>query len=62
MSDPVDIPEKVTPLGPGDPVEVHPAMGSTFAERKAAREGKTDAKQVENAENKAVTRKRTSRK
>lgn len=56
--------DKVTPLGPGDPEEAvaWSVMGSTFAERKAAREGKTDAKQVENAENKAVTRKRTSRK
>jgi hypothetical protein len=53
----VDLPERATPLEPGEPVEM-PAvsqMGGTFAERKAARE-ELDAKAVSGskAENKSV--------
>lgn len=45
----VDLPEKVTPLEPQEPVKVPSAMGATFAERKAAR-----SKAVKSAENKSV--------
>lgn len=51
-SEPVTgVPDKATPLQPGEPVTVPSAMGATFAERKAARE-----KAVQDGENKAVTR------
>lgn len=33
----VDIPEKATPVEPGESVVVPVALGATFAERKAAR-------------------------
>lgn len=49
MSDPIDVPEKAIPLKPGVPLRVPSALGSTFAERKAARE-----KAIQAAENKAV--------
>lgn len=61
----VDLPEKVTPVEPGEPVEAFDVRsGGTFAERKAAREkaAKPDEKAVEKAENKSVSRKRTSSK
>jgi hypothetical protein len=69
---PVDVPAgDAVPLGPLEPV-VHPqlsVMGSTLAERKAAREAaeaKASGKQVDEdsagVEDKAVSRKRTSRK
>lgn len=71
MSDAVDLPEgKARPLGPGDPEDTGPGlsqMGSTLAERKAAREKlgaeqEAEEKAVEKAENKSVPRKRASRK
>ena len=46
----VDIPDKATPLQPGDPVRVPSAGGSTFAERKAAR-----TKAIQDAENKSIS-------
>lgn len=66
----VDVPKgRATPLGPGDPVEYPPLsqMGSTFAERKAAREAaeaKAQGKSVssDEVEDKAVSGKRTTRK
>jgi len=76
MSDPVDLPGKATPYGPGDPVEAFDvaASGGTFAERKAAREAadeadeqaddkaaKSKAVKGDDAENKAVGRKQTTR-
>lgn len=58
----VDLPQKATPLEPGEPVEAFDVRsGGTFAERKAARE-KSGEKAVEKAENKSVSRKRTARK
>lgn len=56
-SKPVEVPQKVTPLEPAEPVEMPAAMGSTFAERAAAR-----GKAVEQAENKSVTSSKTRRK
>ena len=46
------IPEKATPLEPGEPVQMPSALGATFAERKKAREAATKA--VQESENKAV--------
>lgn len=45
------IPTKAVPLEPGEPVVMPAAVGSTFAERKAAR-----LKAIQSAENKAVKR------
>lgn len=65
MTESTDIPQKATPLGPGEPVPAHDvSSGGTFAERKAARESaesKAVEKDDELVENKAV-RKRASRK
>lgn len=65
MSDAVDLPDKVTPIEPGEPVEafaVH-TQPSTFAERKAAREA-AEGKVVDQAaaEDKAVKPRSTRRK
>jgi len=51
-SSPVDVPEKATPVKPTPQVPSPAIFGATFAERRAAREGKqiTGAQ----AENKAV--------
>jgi len=45
---PVEIPERATPLEPGEPQVVPATNGSTFAERAKAR------KAVQDGENKAV--------
>jgi hypothetical protein len=65
MADPVEIPEKVTPLAAGEPVPAFDVRsGNTFADRKAAREKASKAVESddEGTENKAVSRKRTSKK
>ena len=43
-----DVPEKATPLEPGEPQVVPSVMGATFAERAKA------SKAIQGAENKAV--------
>ena len=53
---PVDLdPDKVTPVAPAEPVPAPQFLGSTFAERRAAREA-AEGKQVTggDAENKAI--------
>ena len=49
---PVDLPHTATPVKPAEPVPAPTVYGSTFAERRAAREGKQVTS--ESAENKAV--------
>lgn len=48
---------KASPLEAAEPVEVPAVMGATFAERAAAREGKSSKKAVadDDAENKSVS-------
>lgn len=50
---PVDVSAKATPVKPAPAVRMPSSMGATFAERRAAREGKQIGS--ESAENKAVT-------
>lgn len=56
-SKPTEVPDKVVPLEPAEPVEMPAAMGATFSERAAARK-----KAVEAAENKSVASSAKSRK
>lgn len=69
QSEPVEIPSKATPIGPGDPVEdiAVSQLGGTFAERAAARQkSERGTKRVkadsDDVEDKAVKRASTKAK